>query len=196
MIETFQTMSTPLQIYWILALVSSVVFIIQAIMTFVGFDSDADIDLADAPDAIPESGDADFDADGFHLISVKTIVSFILGFGWTGVLFWDTIESPLWLGLLAFVVGLIFMSLIALLLFQIRKLDKDNTFRVEKVIGMNAEVYLRIPAARKDTGKITVSLNGSMHELEALTDGDELPTGAKVKITAKVDGETVVVEKI
>ncbi len=196
MIETFETMPTTLQVYWILAAVSSVIFIIQAIMTFIGFDSDADMELADAPDAIPESGDADFDADGFHLISVKSVISFILGFGWTGILFWDTITSPLWLGLLAFVVGLIFMSLIALLLFQIKKLDKDNTFRIEKVIGMNAEVYLRIPAARKDTGKINVSLNGSMHELEALTEGEEIPTGGKVKIVAKVDGETVIVEKI
>lgn len=196
MIETFESMPTTLQIFWILAAVSSVIFIIQAIMTFVGFDSDSDIELADAPDEIPASGDADFDADGFHLISVKSIVSFILGFGWTGVLFYDTIENPLWLGLLAFVVGMIFMSLIAFLLFQIRKLDKDNTFRIEKVIGMNAEVYLRIPAARKDTGKINVSLHGSMHELEALTEGEEIPTGGKVKIIAKVDGETVVVEKI
>ena len=196
MIETFKEMDTALQVYWALAAVSSVIFIIQAIMTFIGFDSDADVDLADAPDAIPESGDADFDADGFHLISVKTIICFILGFGWTGVIFWDTISSPLWLGLLATVVGFIFMSLIAFLLFQVRKLDKDNTFRIEHVIGKNAEVYLRIPATRKDTGKITISLNGSMHELEALTEGDEIATGAKVRITAKVDGETVIVEKI
>lgn len=196
MIETFESMPTSLQVYWIMAAVASVVFIIQAIMTFIGFDSDADMELADAPDAIPESGDADFDADGFHLISVKSIISFILGFGWTGVLFYDTFENPMWLGLLAFVVGLIFMSVIAFLLFQMKKLDRDNTFRIEKVIGMNAEVYLRIPAARKDTGKVNVSLHGSMHELEALTDGEEIPTGGKVKIIAKVDGETVVVEKL
>lgn len=196
MIETFESMPTSLQVYWIMAAISSVIFIIQAIMTFIGFDSDADMELADAPDAIPESGDADFDADGFHLISVKSIISFILGFGWTGVLFYDTFENPMWLGLLAFVVGLIFMSVIAFLLFQMKKLDRDNTFRIEKVIGMNAEVYLRIPAARKDTGKINVSLHGSMHELEALTDGEEIPTGGKVKIIAKVDGETVVVEKL
>lgn len=196
MIETFESMPTSLQVYWIMAAISSVIFIIQAIMTFIGFDSDADMELADAPDAIPESGDADFDADGFHLISVKSIISFILGFGWTGVLFYDTFENPMWLGLLAFVVGLIFMSVIAFLLFQMKKLDRDNTFRIEKVIGMNAEVYLRIPAARKDTGKVNVSLHGSMHELEALTDGEEIPTGGKVKIIAKVDGETVVVEKL
>lgn len=196
MIETFKSMSTPLQIYWVLAAVSSVIFIIQAIMTFVGFDADSDVELADAPDAIPESGDAAFDADGFHLISVKTIISFILGFGWTGVLLWDLFENPVWLGLVAGLVGLIFMSVIAFLLFQIRKLDKDNTFRIDKVIGMTAEVYLRIPGNRADSGKITVSLHGSMHELEALTDGAEIATGAKVRIAGKIDGETVLVEKI
>ncbi len=196
MIETFYAMETALQVYWILAGVSSVIFIIQAIMTFVGFDSDADLDLADAPDEIPMSGDSDFDADGFHLISVKTIICFMLGFGWTGVLFWDSISSPLLLGGLAAIVGLLFMSIIAFLLFQMRKLDKENTFRVENVIGMNAEVYLRIPGGRKDTGKVNVSLHGSMHELEAMTEGGDLPTGAKVRITGKVDAETVMVEAL
>lgn len=196
MIETFQTLDTALQAYWILAGISSLIFIIQAIMTFVGFDSDSDLDLADAPDEIPESGDASFDTDGFHLISIKTIICFMLGFGWTGVLFWDTITNHILLGAVAALVGFLFMSIIAFLLFQMRKLDKDNTFRVENIIGMNAEVYLRIPASRKDTGKVTVSLHGSMHELEALTEGPEIPTGAKVKITGKVDGETVMVETI
>ena len=196
MIETFKTLDTALQVYWILAGVSSVIFIIQAIMTFVGFDSDSDLDLADAPDEIPESGDAAFDADGFHLISVKTIICFMLGFGWTGVLFWDSISSPFLLGGLAAIVGLLFMSLIAFLLFQMKKLDKENTFRVENVIGMNAEVYLRIPGGRKDTGKVNVSLHGSMHELEAMTEGEEIPTGAKVRIKDKIDAETVIVERI
>ena len=196
MIETFLSLETSLQVYWILAGISSVIFIIQAIMTFAGFDSDSDLDLADAPDEIPESGDSSFDTEGFHLISIKTIICFILGFGWTGVLFWDAFESKIWLGCLAAVVGFIFMSLIAFLLFQVKKLDKDNSFRIEKVIGMNAEVYLRIPGERKDSGKVTVSLNGSMHELEAMTEGDDLPTGAKVKITGKVDAETVMVEAI
>lgn len=196
MTETFYAMETPLQVYWILAAVSSVIFIVQAIMTFVGFDSDSDLDLADAPDAIPESGDSAFDTEGFHLISVKTIICFLLGFGWTGVLFWDTFDNKLWLGCLAALIGFGFMSLIAFLLFQVKKLDKDNTFRIEKVIGTNAEVYLRIPGQRQESGKVTVSLNGSMHELEAWTEGDEIPTGAKVRIVSKVDAEAVIVERI
>ncbi len=195
MFETFKSMDGMLQVYWILAAVSSIIFIIQAIMTFIGFDADSDVDMSTAPDQIPESGDAAFDAAGFHLVSVKSVICFILGFGWTGVLCWNYIPNRVLLGLLAVVVGLIFMSLIAFLLFQMMKLNRDNTFRVEQTIGLPADVYLRIPGNRKQTGKITVSLNGSTHELEALSDTD-IPTGAKVRIKEIVQGETVLVEKI
>ena len=195
MFETFKSMDGMLQVYWILAAISSIIFIIQAIMTFIGFDADSDVDMSTAPDQIPESGDAAFDAAGFHLVSVKSVICFILGFGWTGVLCWNYIPNRVLLGLLAVVVGLIFMSLIAFLLFQMMKLNRDNTFRVEQTIGLPADVYLRIPANRKQTGKITVSLNGSTHELEAVSDTD-IPTGAKVRIKEIVQGETVLVEKI
>lgn len=195
MFETFKSMDGMLQVYWILAAVSSIIFIIQAIMTFIGFDADSDVDMSTAPDQIPESGDAAFDAAGFHLVSVKSVICFILGFGWTGVLCWNYIPNRVLLGLLAVVVGLIFMSLIAFLLFQMMKLNRDNTFRVEQTIGLPADVYLRIPGNRKQTGKITVSLNGSTHELEALSDTD-IPTGAKVRIKEIVQAETVLVEKI
>ena len=195
MFETFKSMDGMLQVYWILAAISSIIFIIQAIMTFIGFDADSDVDMSTAPDQIPESGDAAFDAAGFHLVSVKSVICFILGFGWTGVLCWNYIPNHVLLGLLAAVVGLIFMSLIAFLLFQMMKLNRDNTFRVEQSIGLPADVYLRIPGNRKQTGKITVSLNGSTHELEALSDTD-IPTGAKVRIKEIVQGETVLVEKI
>lgn len=187
MIETFKTLDPMLQGYWALAIISSVVFIIQAIATFVGFDADTDI----------SGGDADFDADGFHIVSIKTIVCFILGFGWTGVLFWETIESKMLLSILAFVIGLAFMLIIALLLRWVMKLDKDNTFHTEQTVGLIAEVYLRIPASRKETGKIMVSLNGSVHEIEALTDETEtIPTGGKVEILSVVKSSVVLVKKV
>lgn len=194
MVDTYLTLPLMLQVYWALAIFASVIFIIQAIMIFAGFDADTDMEVG-AGDSLPESGGADFDADGFHLVSVKSIISFILGFGWTGVLCWDSISSPALLGFVSFLVGLLFMAAIAFLLFQVMKLNKDNTFRVEQTIGQPAEVYLRIPAGRKETGKITISVNGSIHELEALSD-DEQPTGGKVRITEVVEGDTVLVTKL
>lgn len=187
MIEAFKAMDTMLQVYWIAALLASVVFVVQAIGTFIGFDADTDFD----------GGDMDFDTDGFNLVSVKTIVCFILGFGWTGVLYHDSVESLWLLNLMACGVGLVFMFIIALLLRQMMKLTQDNSFRIITTVGKTAEVYLRIPAAKSDTGKITVSVDGSVHELEAVTNGDaDIPTGSRVRIVETVDENTVVVELI
>lgn len=192
MIETFYSLDLMLQVFWGLALLSSVIFIIQAIGTFIGLDADTDIDTPDTADMSDS-----FDASGFHLVSFKSIISFILGFSWTGVLFWDDFENSIWLVLLATAIGLVFMAIIAWALYMVMKLDKDNTFRVSEVVGLTADVYLRIPAQKAESGKITVSLHGSMHELDAMTTSSEpIPTGAKVKITAVAEGEIVMVEKI
>lgn len=195
MLDTYLTLPFMLQVYWALAIIASVIFIIQAIMTFTGFDADTDVELGTPGEALPESGGADFDADGFHLVSIKSIVSFILGFGWTGALCWDVISSPTLLAFVSFLVGSLFMTTIAFLLYQVMKLNKDNTFRIEQTIGQPAEVYLRIPAGRQESGKITISVNGSMHELEAMSD-EELPTGAKVHILEVIEGHTVLVHAI
>ena len=186
MIETFRSFDLMLQAYWVIAAAASVVFCFQAIMVFIGFDADADV---------PET-DTDFDTDGFHLISVKTIVSFLMGFGWTGVLLWNEIDNRWFLTMLALLVGLSFMCLIAYLLYLVMKLDKDNTFHIKQTVGLYADVYLTIPALKAQTGKVTVSVNGTMHELEALTaDAEKIPTGAKVRIVGFENEGLVLVEK-
>ena len=186
MIETFSAMPVMLKVYWICAVAASIFFIIQAIAVFMGFDSDSDFD----------GGGEDFDLDGFHLISVKSLTSFVLGFGWAGVLFWDDF-SGIALSAISIGVGLVFMLLIAFLMFQIMKLNRDNTFHTTATVGKIAEVYLRIPAHKKSSGKVVVSVNGSMHELEALTnEANDIPTGGKVRIVEAVDEDTVIVEAI
>lgn len=186
MIDTFLELPLMLKVYWICAIVASVFFIIQAIGTFIGFDSDTDFD----------GGGEDFDIEGFHILSIKTLTSFVLGFGWAGVLYWDDLSGT-WLSIVSIGVGLVFMLIIAFLMFQMMKLNKDNTFHTSQTVGKTAEVYLRIAANKASSGKIMVSVNGSMHELEALTTcASDIPSGTKVKITEAIDEDTVLVEVI
>lgn len=84
-----------------------------------------------------------------------------------------------------------------ILLKQVLTLSQDNTFHTEKVVGYTADVYLRIPADTRKSGKIMVSHEGSMHELQAFnTSGEEIPTGAKVRVVATIDDAAVLVEKV
>ena len=171
-----------MKVYWGVALFASVVFVIQMIMTFVGFDADA-------------TTDTDFDADGFHIFTIKGLISFLLGFGWTGVLLRQNIENPIILGAVAVAVGVAFLFLILFIMRQVMKLSVDNSFKLEQSVGLVGSVYLRIPSARKACGKLQLSVNGTIHELEALTDGHELPTGSRAKVMSVIDDHTVLVEQ-
>ena len=56
--------------------------------------------------------------------------------------------------------------------------------------------YLTIPAKGNGKGKIHISVNGSLHELDAITENDRIPTGSIVKIVDITSDNMVVVEKL
>lgn len=172
-------------IYWGIALISSLVFTIQTIMLFVGFDTDADF----------SGGDVAFDVDGLALVSVKTVACFLLGFGWSGVILAPLFENAWVVALISLGIGALFMFGAWILLKQVLTLSQDNTFHADKIVGYTADVYLRIPADADKSGKIMVSYEGSLHELQAFNAGaEEIPTGAKVHIVEAIDDSTVRVE--
>jgi len=185
--EFFISMDGTQQFYWYVAIGASVIFIIQTIMTFVGADSGDGMD-ADF-DGNLDGGDAPF-----QLFSLRNLINFLLGFGWAGVSFYNTIDSKWLLGVVSFIVGVIFIALFFFILRALLRLSEDNTFDIENAIGKTADVYMNIPAAKSGKGKIFVSVNGSTHELFAMTkDSNGIKSGALVKIVA-IEGGVLVVE--
>ncbi len=93
-------------------------------------------------------------------------------------------------------VGIFFVAVFFFIIKQILKLSEDNSFKIENTINKTAEVYLTIPEAKSGKGKIQISVNGSFHELDAITNSSEkLVSGSTVKVVA-VDHNLVIVEKI
>jgi hypothetical protein len=78
---------------------------------------------------------------------------------------------------------------------QLMKLSENDTFKLTNTLNKNAEVYLTIPTNRTGKGKILVSVNGSVHELEAITDGEKINSGAIVRV-AKIENENTIVVEI
>lgn len=186
--EFFSGMPTLQQGFWYLAFFASLIFIFQTIMTFLGTDASADLD-------------ADFDGDfhdveaPFELFSFRNLINFLLGFGWTGVAFYGKFNDSL-LVIMAFVVGMIFVGLFFLIIKQIMKLQENNTFNLNNALGKTAQVYIHIPANKTGSGKVQLSVNGSFHELEAMTDeAHKIKSGENVRIV-KVESQILFVEKI
>jgi hypothetical protein len=81
------------------------------------------------------------------------------------------------------------------LIKQILKLSEDNSFKLENTLHKTADVYLTIPESKSGKGKIQISVKGSVHELDAMTQQlEKIPSGSVVKVIA-VDSGVLIVEK-
>ncbi|MCH5168285.1 MAG: NfeD family protein [Prevotellaceae bacterium] len=193
--DWFAQIDPAIRAYWMIAIAASAVFLVQMVMTFIGIGDadgiDGDFDMC---------GDADggtLDAGGtLQLFSVRNIVNFLLGAGWGGVCLSSTITNSVVLCFAALLTGCVFVAVFAFIYKQMRHLEHDGAFRIEECLGQVADVYLRIPAGRNGEGRIQYSFQGSVQELPAVTDGDQIPSGAKVRVVEIIGDHTLLVEKI
>ncbi|MCM1108188.1 MAG: hypothetical protein NC388_03905 [Clostridium sp.] len=190
MVETFMTwyggLETMLQFYWACAIISSVLFLVQMVLMITGMDfSDVDIDL--------DMSDTDT---GFSLVSIKSLITFFLGLGWAGVSFWHLVPNKVWLGLLAVLVGFVCMLLFFFALKQVLKLEHEGNYNPSDCVGKVADVYVPIPGEKSGNGKVQLSLNGSVLEFAAQTEGARLVTGCKVRVCGLLDNDTLMVESV
>lgn len=188
--DFFDSLSTLEQTYWIIALAGSVVFLIIFILTFIGGgDSDMEADASDF--------EADDGGVGFQFFTFKGIVGFFTIFGWAGV---TCLENGLSTGttlIISFIAGAIMMFLTSLLFYWMHKLAESGTLKMKNAVGVICEVYLPIGANRSKMGKVQIKVQGSLRELEAITDEkEELSTGTMVKVTEVVSAEILLVEKL
>ena len=183
-------LAPTLQIFWGCALISSGVFAIQTILTFIGMDS-VDMDV-----------DADFDGDTMDtggymsLFSIRSLVNFFVGFGWAGVSFYTAIPSKILLFIVAIAIGLGFGYMYIFLRRKLMCLESNGAVDINDSVGKEAEVYLRVPANNTGTGKVQIGLRGSIHEFPAVTDGDEIPSRKRIKVVKVLDNKTLLVETI
>ena len=96
----FENLEPLLRAFWYIALPVSLFFLLQTIMTFAGFggaDVETDIeteghDIGDAP---------------FELFTLRNLINFLLGFSWSGISFYNSIENKTILILIATIIGVI-----------------------------------------------------------------------------------------
>lgn len=172
------------KVLWAIAILSSVVLLLQLIFTVVGLDSGHD---ADVNHDLPGEGQ-------FHVFSSRSITAFFALFGWVGL---SCLQPGRPMGItlgIAFLAGTAAMFLVAGLFYALSRMTEDATFNPEKLVGKQGKVYIPVPGARAGTGKVTISF-GSTRELDAVTDGDALPTGASVRVKAVLNGSTMLVER-
>ena len=126
MLEVFNNLDTLLKGFWMVAIPTSVIFIIQMTLTFIGSDA-----------SVGTSADFDGDLDGgdtpFQLFSFRNLMNFLLGFSWTGISFYKIINNQLLLITLAIVVGVLFVYLFFLIIRALMRLQKTILSNSQKL---------------------------------------------------------------
>ena len=184
----FQGLEPAAQVFWGCAIVSSAIFLIQAILTMIGMDHDMDFEVGDFDGDTMDTGGA------VSLFSIRSLVNFFVGFGWAGVSFYNDISSKAVLYIIAICVGLLFSYATIFLIKKMKKLEHNGAYKIADCVGKSCDVYLRIPAAGEGKGKVQISLNGSIHEFDAVSTGEAIATGKRVKVV-DLEGNVLKVEK-
>lgn len=204
-------------LFLICAVVGGTVLICQFVLTLVGLGGDHGIDLAhDAGHGF--SGDvghdvhaggahgaegAGHDAHGHHgsswlfaVISFRTLVAAATFFGLAGLAA-QSARQPIGVQLLlAAVAGVGAMYGVHWMVRTMGGLGEDATIRIHHAVGRQGTVYVPIPPAKTQAGKVQLNVNNRLVEYEAITGGNEkLATGTKIRVVG-VQGTTLEVEPL
>ena len=123
-------------------------------------------------------GDVHADTD-LHVLSLRSIVGFFLGFGWGGIMAMDAGLSRWGTVGVALGVGLLMFGAIVLLM------RSDGTLKYETLVGMTGKVYVTVPPGKATGGQVLVSHPNQLLYLPAIQEG-EVPLRAEspVKVVA------------
>lgn len=183
----WEALSFSLKIYWAIAIPFTFFFILQVIFSFVG---------GDVPDDSPDV-DAEIEGDGgipFQFLSIKNLIAFFTIFGWVGIAALDSGTSEVTALLLAFMGGLLMMTIMAGIFYFLSKATANGTMRFSRAIGGAGEVYLFIQARRGSIGKVQLNVQGVLRTLDAITDDEiDIPTGKIITVKSVMNGNILVV---
>ena len=171
-------------IYLVLAVVGSVLLLLQVVLQVFGvvgdmhgMDGGADMDVdVDGDDAHGGHGNW-----FFGMLSFKALCAFAALFGLTGLALKDSTMPARLIGATA--AGAAAMLVVAFLMRSLSRLGASGTVDIRNAVGSTAAVYLTIPGAGTGTGKVTVEIQGRSLQFPAVTDGEQIATGVRVMVT-------------
>lgn len=200
----WESLSNLQQVMFIIATVATALMVVLIIMMLIGMESgeafdgdiDADIDFDDFDGADVFNQESLFSLGGLKIITIRGVLAFFSIGGWVVYLLLDS--TKVWLAILIGVVcGLSAAILLAYVMRAIFRLESSGNLDYRTAINKNAVVYIRIPKNAIGKGKVMLSHQGKLIEVDAITkDKEDILTKSEVKIIGLEDDTTFLVERI
>jgi hypothetical protein len=186
MTEWWQSLAGAEKLFWGIAITSTLLQVLLFAASLLGshdFDHSPDGSTADS-------------VEGVKLISVRAVIAFLVGFGWTGglmlgrdVAFFTTLAAAL-------VVGVVFMLVIFGVMRGMMSLRADGTMDFKNAKGSSGSVYVTIPASRAGHGQVEIEIQGRITTVQAVTgDAEALPPQTPITVQDVEPGNLLVVTR-
>ena len=187
--EWWDSLDLFMKSLWGISIFSSLVFVVQSIMTFIGMDSGPDFNT-DISSDIPSHDQP------FQLFTFRNFINFFLGFSWTAIALRPNIDNTFLLLFIAIIVGVLLVTAVMLIFKWLSGMEQSGNISINMAVGCKGTVYLTIPASRQGEGKVQISIQGATREYDAITDGEKLANGTPVRVKDIINENTLLIEKL
>ncbi len=224
MLDWWASLTGIEQIFAYVAFPATLLLLLQTVLLLFGLgDNDADTDIShhdglfghDAPDLsqdislevdhdLPADGvfgedhpDAVFHGDsGLRLFTIRGLVAFFAVLGWTGLTLSRGGIAPALSLVFALLAGFGALLLVAYVMKWLYKSQNNGNMDLRNALGVSGTVYITIPPARSDQGKVNLMLQGQFCELSAVTDQETpIATGTEITVVGISGASTLVVKR-
>lgn len=201
----WNALTIDLQVFYALGALGTGLLIIQLIMTVLGAGHDgtagtdglAGADALTVGHALPDAGANLEHGSGLGLVSTRSVIAFVAGFGWTGAMArhggWSMLPSVA----AALVVGFALMFLVFWLMRWLYSLRESGSLDYRNAVGATGTVYVTVPAAGQGSGQIQVLVQGRLATVAAAGSGPQaIAAGRTVRVVRLLTGNTLLVEAL
>ena len=130
----------------------------------------------------------------FNFLSIEAILSFFMGLGWVGFVFYKIWSLPLWFSILgAIVFGIFFAALYAFLMLCVKKLDESPKIQEQDYLNAQGKAYTTIAPQSEGQAELTIKNQLSVINVFNATD-EHIDAFTSVKV-CKVENSKVFIEK-
>lgn len=181
------------------AIPMTIVMLLQMVLMIIGIGGASDVDVDDV--------DVDSDYDGsapeasscgnasiFRIFTIRGIVAFFALGGWAGLAALSAGLHPFWAIQISLFTGVCALLIASFVIRLVLRMQSSGNININNAISKEADVYIRVPANRSNTGKVTLLLQERFVELDAITDNEvDLMPNTKVNVIGIANGDRVIV---
>lgn len=179
MLEWFNTLTWSEQLFWIIAVVSTVVFLIVLIGNRLRIKKIPDLNS------------------GFQIFKLKNCLSFFTIFGWVGI-------ASLYQGfglvptlIIAFLSGIVMMFVMTSLFYYVRKMTEGGTLEYKNDFNSKGEVFIEVGKLRSRAGKVKIKIEGILKEMDAVTDFEhDIKTGTLIQVESVTEEGILIIKPL